>query len=273
MSSNVIVDGGSSVGRITIDRLDRSNALTPAMAVELAAAIVALSSDQSCRVIVLTGAGDRAFCGGYDLSEVRVGVSDEELHRLVTALSECPVPTIAMLNGHAVGAGLELACRCDIRVAHPEVRVGLPAVALGVAYRSDGLSAILGVIPDATLMLLTGGLHTIADLNPRGTVFCSTEDLALVCDELAGQIARQSPTAVSYMTLALRYLRGDLTEADATTLEDLRRVVMRSPDVSEAMAAREAKRAPVFGDRLAEIQGAGPPADANDANFEGGDPG
>jgi len=130
-----------AVARVTVDNASRLNVLGSALIAECVAAIATLGARADVRAVVLTGAGERAFIGGADIGEMaaldaggaRAFITG--LHRLCGALRDCPVPVIARVNGYALGAGLEVAAACDLRVAAagavfgmPEVRVGIPSV-------------------------------------------------------------------------------------------------------------------------------------------------
>jgi len=133
-------EGGDLV-RITIDNAARLNSLGRALMAEIIETMAGLAADPQLRLVVLTGAGDRAFVGGADIGEIAllnqttargfIGL----VHRCCDAFRRLPVPVIARIDGYALGAGLELACACDLRVASersvfgmPEVRIGIPSV-------------------------------------------------------------------------------------------------------------------------------------------------
>jgi enoyl-CoA hydratase len=129
------------VARVTVDNAAKLNILGAALMAELLAALRALGAREDLRAVVLTGAGDRAFIGGADVREMagldaaRARGFIIRLHRVCAALRDLPVPVIARVNGYALGAGLEVAAACDLRVAAgnavfgmPEVRVGIPSV-------------------------------------------------------------------------------------------------------------------------------------------------
>jgi len=134
------VEGGY-VARVTIDRAAKLNALDRALMAEIIEAMTGLGDDPALRLLVLTGAGGRAFIGGADIDEL-AALDADSARGFITAVHVCcdafrhlPVPVIARIDGYALGAGLELAAACDFRVASerstfgmPEVRIGLPSV-------------------------------------------------------------------------------------------------------------------------------------------------
>jgi enoyl-CoA hydratase len=134
-------DGRGCVARIVVDNQTKLNILNSELIGQLTAAIRSLSNDERLRALILTGAGDRAFIGGADIREMsELDTSSarqfiSRLHEACVALRELPVPVIARINGYCLGAGLEIAASCDLRVAAdhstfgmPEVRVGIPSV-------------------------------------------------------------------------------------------------------------------------------------------------
>ena len=130
-----------AVARVTIDNATRLNILGSALMAEFVAKVTALGGREDLRAVVLTGAGERAFIGGADIREMaqldaaRAREFITQLHRMCAVLRELAVPVIARINGYALGAGLEVAAACDLRVAAasavfgmPEVKVGIPSV-------------------------------------------------------------------------------------------------------------------------------------------------
>ena len=132
---------GRLVATVTVDRPAKLNALTGSMMDELATGVGALSAETNLAAVVLTGAGSKAFIGGADITEMAQLDEDAarayiaRLHRCCAALRALPVPVIARIEGYALGAGMEIAAACDLRVASadavfgmPEVRIGIPSV-------------------------------------------------------------------------------------------------------------------------------------------------
>jgi enoyl-CoA hydratase len=130
-----------AVARVTIDNATRLNILGSALMAEFVAKVTALGGREDLRAVVLTGAGERAFIGGADIREMaqldaaRAREFITQLHRMCAVLRDLAVPVIARINGYALGAGLEVAAACDLRVAAasavfgmPEVKVGIPSV-------------------------------------------------------------------------------------------------------------------------------------------------
>lgn len=126
------------VARVTIENAAKLNCMSTPVARELVEVMQSASTDPSLRVVVLTGAGDKAFVGGANLDEL--GALDEvsarafitRLHEACAAMRQCPVPVIARVNGWCIGAGLELAAACDFRIASGNAKFSMPEVHLGI---------------------------------------------------------------------------------------------------------------------------------------------
>jgi len=130
--------GGGLVARITLDHPSKLNIFTRAALAQLAEKMREVERNERVRAVVLTGAGDKAFCGGADLETL--GALDPQsarefiglIHGACAAMRDCPVPVIARVNGWCLGAGLELAAACDLRIAADTAAFGMPEVRLGI---------------------------------------------------------------------------------------------------------------------------------------------
>ena len=131
-------DEGGFVAHVTIDNAARLNSLNARLMEEFTRTMAQLSQDGALRAVVLSGAGEKAFVGGADIDEMagldaagaRAFIT--RVHRCCAAVRDCPVPVIARIAGHALGAGLELAASCDLRAAAAGARFGMPEVRLGI---------------------------------------------------------------------------------------------------------------------------------------------
>jgi len=130
--------GAGRIARLTIDHPGKLNILNRALIDELARVVEGLAADDGLRAVVLTGAGERAFIGGADIRDMaaldRAGAAPfiTALHRACEALRLLPVPVIARIHGFALGAGLEVAAACDLRIASEHARFGMPEVKVGI---------------------------------------------------------------------------------------------------------------------------------------------
>jgi methylglutaconyl-CoA hydratase len=242
---------------IVIDRPERSNALSRATLLGLGRLGRQLIADPTVRLIVVTGAGDKAFCAGADLKE-RQSFSDDDVRHQVGLyraelgpLDLSPKPVIAALNGVAFGGGLELALVCDLRVAAPNVIVALPETTLGIIPGAGGTQRLPRVIGEARAkeMILLGRRLTADEALTWGLVNrVSPPDVPVVDDAIAwaAPIANGAPIA---QAAALSAIDASYDVSLARGLE-LERVyydeVLRSADRREALSAFNEKRKPVF---------------------------
>lgn len=169
-------DGGW-IATVTIDNPRKLNTLNSALMVEFVAAIENLAEDATLRAVVLAGAGDKAFIGGADIDEmaaldaVTARAFITRVHRCAKALRELPVPVIGRIQGFALGAGLEIAAACDLRVAAETARFGMPEVKLGIPSVVEAalLPALVGW-GRTRQMLLLGETFTAAEAAEWGFV-------------------------------------------------------------------------------------------------------
>ncbi len=193
------------LARLTIDNASKLNSLNRALMAEIIEAADGLAADPQLRLVVLTGAGERAFVGGADIGEI--AALDREsarefitlVHRCCDAFRRLPVPVIARIDGYALGAGLELACACDLRVASgralfgmPEVRIGIPSV-----VEAALLPKLIGH-GRARRLLLTGETIGAAEALAWGLVdvVAPPEALDEAVEDLARPILAAGPNAI-----------------------------------------------------------------------------
>jgi enoyl-CoA hydratase len=172
---------GGHVARLTIDNAAKLNSLNRALTVEIVEAVKTLEADPGLRLVIVTGAGERAFVGGADINELAALDADSArefitlVHRCCDGFHRLAVPVIARIDGYALGAGLELAAACDLRVASeramfgmPEVRVGIPSVVEAallpqlIGYGRTRRLLLTGVTIDAGEALAWGLVDAVA---------------------------------------------------------------------------------------------------------------
>jgi len=248
MSGRIVSERHGAVLRLVIDNPERANALSPESADALVRALPDAHDDSGIRVVELGGAGDRTFCSGFELDRIGPDTSATGLAELMAAVASCPTPVIAVLAGHAVGAGLELACRCDLRVARRGIRLGLPAVRLGVAYRADGVAAVLRTAPGARRLLLSGEQVPVESVTGFADVLADgIDDVAAAARSLSETLAAAAPRALGYTVRLVRAaVAGDLSETALEQFDHDRRGIMAGGDVHEAVTARREGRRPWF---------------------------
>src|SRR5262245_36655129 len=133
----VVATNHGPVRVLTLDNPAKRNALDPQLCASLGAEISAAPAD-GVRALVLTGAGDKAFCAGFDLDAL--AEAEAAFPQVIQAVAGSRLPIVCALNGVAFGGGAELAATCDLRVAHPEVKIAMPPARLGIVYHPAGLA-------------------------------------------------------------------------------------------------------------------------------------
>ncbi|HTN92070.1 MAG TPA: enoyl-CoA hydratase-related protein [Sorangium sp.] len=256
-ASPVKLDRRGAVAVLTIDRADRRNALSRDALLAFGRLGRELADDPEVRAIVVTGAGDKAFCAGADLKE-RQGMSPDDVRRQVGlyrtelgVLARSPKPVVAAINGVAFGGGLELALLCDLRVAAPHAELALPETSLGIIPGAGGTQRLPRVVGEARAkeMILLGRRLTAAEALAWGLVNrVSPEGTPVVDDAIAWiePIASGAPIA---QAAALRAIEDGYDVPLELGLE-IERVhydeTLRSEDRLEALRAFAEKRRPVY---------------------------
>lgn len=246
----------TGVVELVLNRPAAMNALSTAMARELAAATASVEADQAVRAVVVSSASAKAFCVGADLKE-RNGYSDAELMRqrpvfraAFAGLLDLPVPTVAAVHGYALGGGFEIALSCDLIVADETAVVGLPEVSVGVIPGCGGtqlLSRRIGSSRAADLIFTARRVDAVeaGRLGLLDRLVAPGEARAAAL-AVAAQIARNSPVGLRAAKRALRR-GGDVDLATALEVEDgAWRETAFSADRREGVAAFNEKRDPVW---------------------------
>lgn len=256
----VLVSRRGSAAFVTLNRPEAANALSRDLVSTLARTFAELAAEIAgggdLRAVVLTGAGDKAFCAGADLKERRTWTLDDtrvflgEINALMDAVAAFPRPVIAAVNGLALGGGFELALACDLRIAADTAELGLPEVRLGVMPGAGGtqrLARIAGVAV-AKELTLTGRRIGAARAHELGIVseVATSSALADASARLAGEIGGAAP-------LALAAAKRAIDEGAARTLAEglaIERAcyeqVLTTDDRNEGLNAFLEKRPPAF---------------------------
>ena len=248
------VDREDAVAVVTVDRQDALNALDVATLTELRDRLSELAQDDDARVVVLTGAGEKAFVAGADIkymSGLDVGQAKQWGtlgHEAGRLLETMPKPTIAAVNGFALGGGCELALACDIRYAAGTAKLGQPEVNLGIIPGWGGTQRLARVcgLGAAKELIYTGRIVDAEEALRIGLVNGIGDPVLDKALETARLLASKSPIALRLMKeLANRALGGD--HADNLSAEsDSFGELFASYDAKEGMTAFVEKREPVF---------------------------
>lgn len=261
MTETLLADGllgvTETADRVTVrfNNPARLNAMTLSMWHALGDVITNMSPDT--RVVVVTGTGARAFVSGADISEfatlrstrAQINAYNAAVARALDALAALPMPVVARISGYCIGGGLEIATRCDLRLASETARFAFTPAKLGLAVATDEIAALTRLIgPSATSDLLYTARQVGAEEALRwGLVneVVPESDLDAATETLAARIAGNAPLTIRAVKAALR-AGPDPDDRTRNRIDDMVRACYDSADYAEGQAAFAAKRAPVF---------------------------
>jgi enoyl-CoA hydratase/carnithine racemase len=255
VTNPVRVERNDAVLTVTIDRAERRNALNEAVAEGVFAGLELAEADRRIRAIVLTGAGDKAFCAGGDLqlaadgTPFTIDAADPRHYvaRLLRRMDGCRLPLIARLNGHALAGGFGLVCACDLVVAREDALLGVPEVKVGL-FPMMILPYLLRVMPYRTMMemCVTGEPMTGAEAAERGFINYATPaaELDAKVAWLAERVVTKSPTGIRLGKQALAKIREMSTDSALEYAQFMLANMGRTGDAREGFAAFNEKRAP-----------------------------
>ena len=254
--SYILQERRDHVSIVRLNRPDKFNALSRDMILALSNTFTNIEKQRELRAVIITGAGERAFCTGTDISEL-AGLDEDsarEVSRrgqaLCKQIESCGVPVIAAVNGIAAGGGCELALACHIRIASPNAQFSLPETKLGAMPGYGGTQRLAREVGNgrALEMMLTGRTVTAAEALQFGLInrIVPAGELLNAAESLAHEIASLAPLAIRACLEAVN--RGaDLTLAEGLALEaKLFAGLFASDDVREGTSAFLEKRPPVF---------------------------
>ena len=253
---NILSELKENILYVTINRESKLNALNKATLEELAHVIAYATTNNEVRGVLLTGAGEKAFVAGADISEFQnynlaegkeLGRSGQE--NVFDAIANCPKPFVAAINGFALGGGLELAMACHIRIASENAKLGLPEVTLGLIPGYGGTQRLTQLIGKgrAIEMITTADMITAEKAAQIGLVneVVTPADLISKAEAILGKIKQRAPLAVASAIRAINASLSPNTDGFALEIEEFGNC-FQTEDFKEGVSAFLEKRKAVF---------------------------
>jgi enoyl-CoA hydratase len=251
----ITLERRGAVAVLTINRPDKLNALNSKVHKEGVAALDDLRRDESVRVLVLTGAGERSFIAGADIGEFQDKTPVTQRDRfhdktLFNSIDTFPKPVIAMVNGFCLGGGNELALACDLRICSENAKFSQPEINLGLIPGGGGTQRLTRLIGEGRSMeiMLTGDMIDAKTAEEFGLVnhVYSADELETKTMELANKIAEKAPIALQLAKEAVKFASRSNLDEGLRREVDLFAICFSTEDKQEGVAAFLEKRKPVF---------------------------
>ena len=251
----LLLERRGRVALVTINRPDKRNALNIKTREEGAALLAELDRDVSVGVVVITGAGDKAFIAGADIAEFagRTATMQRDVmmgQSLFTAMDRFSKPIIAMVNGYCLGGGCELALACDVRIASETASFGQPEINLGIIPGGGGTQRLTRLVGEGKAMelILTGEIIDAKTAFAIGLVnhVVPADQLEAKTMEIAGRIAEKSPIALRLAKEAVKLASRSLLDEGLRREVDLFALCFSTADRDEGVSAFLEKRKPEF---------------------------
>jgi enoyl-CoA hydratase/carnithine racemase len=258
MTDHFLIEHNGPIATFTINRPKVRNAFSLSMWQELPAQLLALDNNSTVRVIVIRGAGEKAFAAGADISEFESTMTtplaatqqNDAYEAALASVEQTSKPVLAMIYGYAMGGGCGLATACDLRIAADTAIMGIPAGRLGVVYSVSGtnrLVRLIGVAKTKEILMSARSIEASEALR-IGLVnhVLPASNLQDFTYELANQIAQNAPMTVRGAKLAVKTCLGDATEEEGKEMLRMRIGGFQSEDFMEGVRAFLEKRPPKF---------------------------
>lgn len=258
LTDKLVAQKDGAIGWIVFNNPARHNATSFEMWQSLPLVLDAYVQDPEVRVVVLKGAGEKAFSAGADISqfkEKRTGAEAVRDYNAASdkagrALRECPKPTIAMVRGYCIGGGTAVAVGCDIRIASDDARFGVPAAKLGLGYRFEGIRRLASIVGPsfAAEIFFTGRQFSAQEALEMGLInrIVPVADLETYTLDYANTIALNAPLTIAAVKRSLIEFLKDPAERDLAHCQRMVDACYESEDYKEGQAAFMEKRKPQF---------------------------
>ena len=258
MENKILSTAGGSVGTLTFNNPQRHNAVSLEMWQDANAALEALARDPAVRVVVLTGAGGKAFVSGADITKFEsergtieaVETYNAAVERFSQTLLDYPKPTIAMIRGYCIGGGVGIAVCCDLRICNEASRFGVPAAKLGLGYALDSIRRLMNLVGPQFVneMLFTARQFDASEAFHMGFVnkVVADGEIEDYIRKMAETIAGNAPLTIRAVKGIVRQLLLDPAAKDAAACDALVKQCFESADYQEGRRAFLEKRKPVF---------------------------
>lgn len=262
ISNNHILCGiKNNIGILTFNRPEKRNALSPEMLAFLHLKLTEWAKNDLVRTVIITGVGDNAFSSGFDLQAVSLDAqpelsevieNDNAPTQALNTLKKYPYPTIAMMNGDAVGLALNLALCCDIRISADDIKVCMPPVKLGAVYHAEGIKQFIEIIGVARTreLFMTGRFYKGNEVMEMGLVnkLVPRAQLTATTYAMASDIVAKAPLALKGIKHIVDLLENTLVidESILSISNKLMNEAFQSQDMKEGKQAFLEKRKPKF---------------------------
>jgi enoyl-CoA hydratase len=258
LTSKMLMEKDGPVGRIIFNNPARHNAVSLEMWQAVAQIMEDFDADDAIRVIVVTGAGGKAFVSGADISEFKEKRANEEAAAAYSRISEAArvrlqetlKPTIAMIRGYCIGGGLATALNCDIRIAAEGSRFGIPAAKLGLGYAYEGISKLIGVVGPAYAreIFYTARQFSAEEALQMGLInrLVPADELEDYVQNYCNTIAANAPLTIRAAKTITREVLKNESERDMALCKRVVDACFASEDYTEGRTAFMEKRRPVF---------------------------
>lgn len=257
-TEKILASREGPVGFLVFNNPERRNAVSLDMWQRAGEVIAGFAQDDSVHVIVLTGAGDKSFVSGADISKFedeRANAEAQEKYAKTSSgmraqLRRTGKPTIAMIRGYCIGGGMSLALNCDLRICSDDAQFGIPAARLGIGYGMEGLRRLVELVgPSAAKeFIYTARRYSAAEALRMGIVnqVLPAQSLDAAVREIAGNIAANAPLSILTAKRVVDELMKDPAERDLALCDELVKRCGASEDFIEGRRAFMEKRKPLF---------------------------